>query len=120
MKQKAILFLFSLSLLLSGCSVFQQSYVSVQPHKEQRQTLQPDVIMAANYLELLGALEDMIASGTEVAAVKVPEYPEGNLEYGMKQAVRHSMQNDPIGSYAVSDIVFEKSGIRLEPEVRIW
>ena len=98
MNQKAILFLFSLSLLLSGCSVFQQSYVSVQPHKEQRQTLQTDVIMAANYLELLGALEDMIASGTEVAAIKVPEYPEGDLEYGMKQAVRHSMQNDPIGS----------------------
>jgi hypothetical protein len=119
MKQKAILFLFSLSLLLSGCSVFQQSYVSVQPHKEQRQTLQTDVIMAANYLELLGALEDMIASGTEVAAIKVPEYPEGDLEYGMKQAVRHSMQNDPIGSYAVSDIVFELGSSSGVPAVSV-
>ena len=91
MKQKAILFLFSLSLLLSGCSVFQQSYVSVQPHKEQRQTLQTDVIMAANYLELLGALEKMIESGTEVAAIKVPEYPEEDLERGMNRAVRHSL-----------------------------
>ena len=119
MKQKAILFLFSLSLLLSGCSVFQQSYVSVQPHKEQRQTLQTDVIMAANYLELLGALEDMIASGTEVAAIKVPEYPEGDLEYGMKQAVLHSMQNDPIGSYAVSDIVFELGSSSGVPAVSV-
>ena len=107
MKQKVILLIVSMCFLLSGCSVFHQSYVSVTPHKEQRQTLQTDVIMADNYLELLGALEEMIASGTEVAAIKVPEYPPEDLEYGMRQAVRHSMQNDPIGSYAVADIVYE-------------
>lgn len=107
MKQKAMLLVMVVSLLLGGCSLANQSYISVKPHREQRQTMQTDVIAASNYLELLGALEEMIASGTEVAAIKVPEYPENTIEYSMKQAIRHSRENDPIGSYAVADIVYE-------------
>ena len=107
MKQKVFLLLLVLSLLLEGCGWVNQSYVSVEPHKEQRQGVQTDAIVASDYLELLGALEDMIASGTEVAAIKVPDYPKDKLEYGMIRAVRHSMQNDPIGSYAVADILYE-------------
>jgi len=96
-----------------------QSYVSVEPHREQRQTLQADVIMASDYLELLGALEDMIASGTEVAAIKVPEYPEDAIEYGMSRAVRHSMENDPIGSYAVENILYELGSSSGVPAVSV-
>ena len=107
MKQQAIVLLLALSLLLGGCSWANRSYVSVEPHKTQRQSVQTDAIVASDYLELLGALEEMIASGTEVAAIKVPEYPADAIEYGMNRAVRHSMQNDPIGSYAVADIVYE-------------
>ena len=91
MKQRITLLALAASLLLGGCSWANQTYVSVEPHREQRQTLQNDVIMASDYLELLAALEDMIASGTEVAAIKVPEYPEDKLKYGMDRAVRHSM-----------------------------
>ena len=107
MKQKAICLMLSMSLLLGGCSVFDRSYVSVEPHREQRQTMQTDAIVAANYLELLGALEKMIESGTEVAAIKVPEYPKDAIEHGMNRAVRHSKENNPIGAYAVADIVYE-------------
>lgn len=107
MKQTAILLVLGISVLLGGCSWANQSYVSVEPHKEQRQTLQSDAIVASNYLELLGALEEMIASGAEVAAIKVPDYPEDAIENGMDRAVRHSMQNDPIGAYAVADIAYE-------------
>ena len=107
MKQRTILLILAVSLLLGGCSWVNQSYVSVEPHKEQRQPMQSEAIMASNYMELLGALEEMIASGTEVAAIKVPEYPEDAIEYGMNRAVRHSMQNDPIGAYAVAEILYE-------------
>ena len=119
MKQKAMLLTLALSLLLSGCSWVNQSYVSVAPHREQRQPLQTDVIMASDYLELLGALEKLIASGTEVAAIKVPEYPEDAIEYGMNRAVRHSMQNDPIGSYAVADILYELGSSSGVPAVSV-
>jgi len=107
MKQKIHVLILALSLLLTGCGWVNRSYVSVEPHREQRQTVQTDVIMASNYLELLGALGDMIASGTEVAAIKVPEYPEDALSYAMDRAVRHAMENDPIGSYAVDSIAYE-------------
>lgn len=107
MKQKVSILLLVLSLLLTGCGWGNRSYVSVEPHREQRQTVQADVIMAANYLELLDALGDMIASGTEVATIKVPEYPEDAISYAMERAVRHARENDPIGSYAVADIQYE-------------
>ena len=119
MKQNVILLVLTFSLLLGGCGWVNQSYVSVEPHKEQRQTLQTDVIVASNYLELLGALEEMIASGTEVAAIKVPDYPEDAIEYGMDRAVRHSMQNDPIGSYAVADIAYELGSSSGVPAVSV-
>ena len=107
MKQKVILAALVLSLLLTGCGWVNRSYVSVEPHREQRQTAQADVIMAANYLELLDALGDMIASGTEVATIKIPEYPENTISYAMERAVIHARENDPIGSYAVADIHYE-------------
>ena len=107
MKFKAIVWLLLLSMVLTGCGWVNRSYVSVVPHREQRQTVQNDVIMAANYLELLDALADMIAAGTEVAAIKVPEYPEDAIAYAMEQAVRHCQENDPIGSYAVAEIAYE-------------
>ena len=84
MKQKVSILLLVLSLLLTGCGWVNQSYVSVEPHREQRQTVQADVIMAANYLELLDAMGNMIASGTEVATIKVPEYPEDAISYAME------------------------------------
>ena len=119
MKQKSILLILAMSLLLSGCSVFNRSYISVEPHREQRQTVQTDTIMASDYLELLGAMEKMIESGTEVAAIKVPDYPEDTLDYSMKMAIRHSMESDPIGSYAVSDIVYELGSSSGVPAVSV-
>ena len=107
MKKSITLLVLTLSFFLGGCSLANQSYVSVEPHKQQRQALQNDVIVAADYPELLGALEDMIASGTEVAAIKVPEYPEGTIDYSMSRAIRHSMEYNPVGAYAVADIVYE-------------
>ena len=107
MKQKVSILFLVMSLLLTGCSWVNRSYVSVEPHREQRQTAQSDAIMAANYLELLDALGDMIASGTEVAAIMIPEYPENAISYAMERAVLHTKENDPIGSYAVADIHYE-------------
>ena len=119
MKQRVCLLVVAMSFLLEGCSWVNRSYVSVQPHKEQRQTQQNDVIVAADYLELLDALEDMIASGTEVAAIRVPEYPEDAIEHGMNRAVRHSKENDPIGAYAVEEIVYELGSSSGVPAVSV-
>ena len=107
MKHTIRMLSFVLIFLLTGCGWMNRSYVSVEPHREQRQSVQADAIMASNYLELLDALRDMIASGTEVAAIKVPEYPEDALSSAMERAVLHTRINNPIGAYAVTDIDYE-------------
>lgn len=107
MKQKMISMVLAFSLLLSGCSWFSGSYVTITPHQEQRQNPLTDVITASDYLELLAALEGIVASGTEVTAIHVADYPEDKLEYGMRRAVEHTKNNDPIGSYAVAEILYE-------------
>ena len=119
MKLKMWLTVLAASLLLGGCGWANQSYVSVEPHKEHRQNQQTDVISASNYIELLKALENMVASGIEVAAIKVPDYPEDKLEYGIYRAVRNTMQNDPIGAYAVSDIQYEQGSSSGVPAVSV-
>lgn len=103
MKQKILPVFLALCLLLSGCG----TYVSVTPHRVQRQTAQSDVAVAADYLELLSALKTTIAAGTEVAVITVPDYPHESLERGVKQAIVHARKNDPIGSYAVDSIDYE-------------
>lgn len=107
MKFKMLIWISVLCLLLSGCGMLDGSYVSVTPHREQRQSLHTDVIAASNYLELVEALEDMIAAGTEVAAINVAEYPPEMIGHGMDRAVEHAMNNDPLGSYAVEQILYE-------------
>ena len=94
-------------LLLGGCGWLSGSYVSVTPHQIQKQTNHTETITAANYPELLAALKQMIASGTEVGAIHVADYPEGTLGSGVRRAIHNAKNYDPIGAYAVEDIQFE-------------
>lgn len=103
MKKRCLILLLAVSLLLSGCG----TYVSITPHREQRQSAQTEVPSASNYQELLAALKEMIADGTEVAAITVADYPEDMVEFGVQRSILHAKYNDPIGSYAVEDIRYE-------------
>ncbi len=107
MQKRVFSLLLTLSLLLTGCGWLEGSYVSVTAHREQRQTGQNDVVSASDYLQLLEALEGMIAGGTELMAIIVADYPEEQLEHGIQRAVEHTLKNDPLGSYAAEDIRYE-------------
>lgn len=107
MRKMILTLALTLSLFLAGCSWSAGPYVSVTPHREQRPVAQNDVIAASGYLELLEAMKDIIASGTEVAAINVADYPADTVEHGMERAVQYALKNDPIGSYAVEEIRYE-------------
>lgn len=107
MKSRIIPLILALCLALTGCSWPNGSYVSVKPHQEQRQTPQSSVVHAANYLDLIEALRNMVASGTENAAIIVADYPPNAVESGMAVAIRYVMENDPVGAYAVENIQYE-------------
>lgn len=119
MKQSVFVLLLSVSLLLGGCTWMDGSYVSVTLHREQRQTNQTDVISASNYLELLEALKGVISEGTEVAAINVANYPEEAVDHGMQRAVQYAMINDPIGAYAVENILYELGTSSGKPAVSV-
>lgn len=107
MKRTLLPLFFALSLLLGGCGWLNGSFVSVTPHEAPKQVAHADTITAANYKDFLAALKQLVAAGTEVAAIHVEEYPEKALEVGVRRAVYNVMHNDPIGAYAVEDIQYE-------------
>ena len=72
MEKKGICFILVLCLCLSGCSWMGGSYVSVEPHLEHKVLTTTDGITAANYVQLVTVLEDIIQSGTESATIHVP------------------------------------------------
>lgn len=120
MKSRITALLLAVCLLLSGCSWLDGSYVSVTPHQEQRQVgSHASVTVADNYLDLMAALEEMIASGTESAAIIVSNYPTNAVESGMAVAIRYAMENDPIGAYAVDDITYELGSSAGQPAVAV-
>ena len=59
MKCKIVALLLVLSLLLTSCSWLDGNYVSVTPHREQRQEGLMQIVSASELQELLEALKDM-------------------------------------------------------------
>ena len=107
MKRKIVVVLLAVSLLLTGCSWFDGNYVSVTPHREQRQEGAAEVISASDYDALLEALKDMVSACRSGGVINVAEYPRNLLEIGMDLAISHVCTNDPIGAYAVEEITYE-------------
>ena len=107
MKRKLLPLIPALCLLLGGCGWLNGSFVSVTPHEAPKQVFHTDTVTAANYMEFLAALKQLVSTGTEVAAIHVEEYPEDTLEVGVRRAVFNVTHSDPVGAYAVEDIQYE-------------
>ncbi len=107
MKKQNFILLLALCLMLTGCGWLDGSYVSIEPHEEQEQNTQAEIISARNYLELMDALEGMISTGAESGVIYVPDYHSGSVDTGMDLAIRYAMTNYPIGDYAVEEIHYE-------------
>lgn len=107
MKRKLTALLLAMCLFLTGCGWLDGSYVSVTPHREQRQETMEEVISAADQQELIAALKDMVSTGTESGVINVAEYPQKSVEIGMDLAVAYIRRSDPVGAYAVEDISYE-------------
>lgn len=106
MKKVALLLLLC-SMLLSGCSWMDGSYVSVEPHREHNQSGRSELISAVNYLQLMEAMDSLIAEGAETGVIHVLDYNTGSVETGMSIAVEYAMNNSPVGAYAVEEIAYE-------------
>lgn len=119
MKRILVCLMAALCLLLGGCSWLNENYVSITPHHQQHQESQSDMIAASNYQDLMAALEQLIAEGTETAVINVTDYPDDAVDSGMAVAVRHAMDTYPIGAYAVDEISYELGATGGQPALAV-
>lgn len=105
---KRICFALALCLTLCGCgSIFNDTYVNIQPHEDQNGGTQSNTVMASDYQMLCAVLEDLVAVGTEHAVINVGDYNQNRVALDMETAVRYIGTDYPLGAYAVDVITYE-------------
>lgn len=107
MKKKWMSLVLSLSLLLTGCSWLDGSYVSVTPHREQEGEDAAEVVSASDYTQLVAVLEEFVLTGQETGVINVANYDLAPVESQMIAAERYIREYYPVGAYAVEDIRYE-------------
>ena len=118
MKRVLILFVV-FCLLMSGCGVFSDSYVSVTPHRNAPGEAENKVATAATYIELRIAFEELVHSGAETGIIHVSDYNTVLLDQGLEDAVNYVQKYDAIGAYAVESITYEKGTSGVIPAVAV-
>ena len=107
MKRKIILIGLAACLLLSGCSVFDGSYVHVVPHQEQESISNMKVVSADNYRQLRTVVEGMVDYGAESGVINVADFDQELVEKHMTAVAFHIRETYPVGAYAVEEFSYE-------------
>ena len=118
--KRLVLCILLLSLVLSGCSgIFDSSYQNVQPHQEEDNQEEAQIVSVSNYTSLCATLRDLVADGAESSIISVARYDQDKVGSDMKKAVDHIIATDPIAAYAVEDIQFELGTNAGQPAVAV-
>lgn len=108
MKRLLAILLAASCLMMSGCGTWMQgSYVSITPYMGQTGSNEQDSAWISNKEQLLDAVRHMINRGITDDVFFIRDYAESDLSTDMILARYAIMSSDPIGAYAVRDIVFE-------------
>ena len=111
MKKRIGALLLSLTLLLTGCSGMDGSYVYVEPHVEQGSAAQTGSVSATNYLELIAVLEQLVRAGTETCTIDIGDFDKEEPAGYINAACHHIRTASPMGAYAVEDITYEMGSV---------
>ena len=108
MRNKLFAVTLVLCLVLSGCTAWPDgSYVSVKPHADAGLLQDQTIREVKSYNQLNAALLNMVEQGKTKLTVSVEKYDKALLEPELKKAIHNVRNNNPIGAYAVEDIVYE-------------
>lgn len=106
MKAKLCLILAAV-MLLSGCSWNGLGeYLSVAPHREDTNRINPENVVASNYPQLLQAMTALVEACSESGLIYVPDYGS-KLESDIEKVIRQVSTNHPIGAYALEQVLYE-------------
>ena len=108
MKIKLMPLLLAACMLLSGCSSWMDgAYYFIEPHSEQGNQSEEGITQVSSYNELRNALAASVEGGLESLTVTAPGMTPDNLTANLKMAVQNTINNNPIGAYAVERITYE-------------
>lgn len=107
-------------LFLTGCAgLSSDSYLSVQPHKEQSaQAADANVVVAEDYLGLRSAILGFVERGRTEGVIRVNTY-DGDVEADLAEAAYEVSKQDPLGAYAVDYMTHECVRVVSYYEIRI-
>lgn len=119
MRKKLTALLLAAVTLLSGCGWMDGEYVSVVPHRESAASGPTGAISAADYRDLIGVLEDLVAAGSESCVIDVGEFDQKNVNVNMNAACSYIREVFPMGAYAVEDISYEVGASLGRPAIAV-
>lgn len=107
-------------LLLTGCTgITQDSYVSVQAHKERfLQKNNDDAVEVSDYAGLRGAILGFVEQSRTEGVIHVSSY-DGDVEADVAQAAYEVSKQEPLGAYAVDYMTHECVRVVSYYEIRI-
>ena len=107
MKRRLPALILAVSLLLSGCSLFDGYYVSVTPYQQQAEHNQTEAISARNYYQLRLALQNLVYTGTESSVIYIADYDSEAVQSNLEDVITYIKNIYPLGAYAVDKIEYE-------------
>lgn len=118
MKKRIGALLLSL-MLLTGCSWMDGSYVYVEPHVEQGSAAQTGSVSAADYMELIAVLEQLVRAGTETCTIDIGDFDKEEPAGYINAACHHIRTASPMGAYAVEEVKYELGSNNGRPAVAV-
>lgn len=120
MKIRIVGLLLALCLLLSGCTSWMDgSYSSVKLHTQRQNQTGGEAISVADYNQLRQALAELVESGVETLLVNVSRIDQDSVAEYMDRAIRHVLQMNPIGAYAVESVEYEQGTSGGQPALAV-
>ena len=120
MKNRIVVLMLVLCLLLSGCGGWLDgSYSSLKPHTERQNQSGGEAVSASDYSQIRKVLVDLIENGGETLIINVGALQQGILEEYLDRAIRHVQQMNPIGAYAVESVNYEEGTSGGQPSVAV-
>lgn len=120
MKCKIAALVLALCLLLTGCGSWMDgSYSSVKLHTQRQEQSGGEAIAVSSYDQLRQALAETVESGTETLLINVAQMNQGSVSQYMDRAVRHILEMNPIGAYAVESVEYEQGTSGGQPALAV-
>ena len=92
---------------LAGCSLFSETYVSLQPHHGSNHSDQSGQQIASSYPEILASLETLISQGESSGVIILSDLSEQVGVSYMQAAVKNLILQNPIAAFAVERIDYD-------------